>query len=414
MTMLHTLRRGSGPHPAVTAIAVLDCVLVVVEMAANRPADPLSWLVFAVQLTVCAGLAFAPTPACALSLAICVAAAMLPGSPSFCALLAFPTLGLLAYLTSPAWTCLAAIALSLAPTGTGVSLSVGGDGSDVRMTGFTVNVVCYLIAVGVGVSLRRRSDARRERDRRAVYERSLRELEQVRRNRRLAKALHDSVTRELSSISMLAWQLGRNDDADPAVREAMDVMYRDARSALDHVHEVIDLIDGTTPDGAMPGVTGADADDEATDAARRSDPSPEAVDRMDELRRLVDAEQRSITVLGFSGTSSVHGASAVMDERTRETAFDLIREIYANIIRHAMPGDDGYMVMVDVRDGGLAITQTNTVPETAPRHPLEGVRHGLGLDAHRRAVEQLGGVLRTRCEDGEWFLHAELPLSAAG
>ncbi|KAB7789280.1 histidine kinase [Bifidobacterium cebidarum] len=405
-------------HPAITAIAVLNCVLTIVEMAANHPNDMTSWVIFVLQLTLSAGIVMVPLPLCVTLLASCVVASLLPGSPSFCAMLAFPTLGLMAYLAPPAWACAAAVILSLAPTGTGLSLSFGGNGNgDVNISGFTVNVVAYLIAVGIGFSLRRRADARRERERLAAYEQSQRELEHVRHNQHLAKALHDSVTQELSSVSMLAWQWQQNSEADSEVREAMGIMYRNAQSALDHVHEVIDLIGNDS--ATSPAINSDEVqNDVSATLDKRSQDKP--VEFLDAMRTLVDTEQQAISQLGFQGSSVVRGTALILDAQTHDVAFDLVREVYANIIRHALPGVDEYMVAVTVTGNKLTITQTNTVtakPSSSGNgngevtHPLAGMRHGRGLEAHRAAVQRLGGVLRTRCNDGEWFLRAELPLA---
>ncbi|WP_214376780.1 sensor histidine kinase [Bifidobacterium colobi] len=276
-------------------------------------------------------------------------------------------------------------------------MSFAGPTSDIRVTGFMVNTVCYFIAVGIGVTLRRRHDAQEAHKRQAIYEQSQQELNRIRNNQYLAKALHDSVTQELSGISLLAWQWEHNGSADAEVRRAMGVMYRDAQAALNHIHEVIGLIDG----------------DRAAHAAEISDDdtSPASIDSVEALRSLVAAEQQSITALGFAGTSTVWADHLTVSKAVRVTLFDLIREIYANIIRHAVPGVDEYMVVVKVSGKRLIITQTNTVAANQTDHPLAEVRHGRGLEAHRASIEQLGGLLRTRRDEDGWFLRAEIPLS---
>ncbi|PJM74715.1 hypothetical protein [Bifidobacterium simiarum] len=246
---------------------------------------------------------------------------------------------------------------------------------------------------------RLRADAREQR---LIRER----LARTRHNQRLAGMIHDSVTNDLSQVVMLAYQARTQFDADanPRLAVTMDAIDQRTHAALAGIHEVIDLLLDGEPNGS-----GSPTGDEAKDmhgAVGGRDES--SSDPIASLKRMADAEETKLHELGYRGVTRWEGDAIAADPTRLALVEGLLKEIYANVLRHCTSGDDAYHVFVTLDDATVRITEVNPVRE-APE-AMRGLSSGRGLGLHRKAVEDAGGEFNAGVQDGTWTLDAMVPL----
>ena len=164
-------------------------------------------------------------------------------------------------------------------------------------------------------------------------------------------------------------------------------------SALTNVHRVIDELnmDATV----LPG----DADGEAL---------------ANLLQTTMDDGDRRLRKLGFEITSIRHcaGGKPSASRETAGLANNLLREIYANIARHAAPGSK-VDLSVMLRPNAIEITQINPMKEGiagADWHDNE-LPGGHGLASFKKQLESHQGTLTTSTQDGSWTLFAYIPVT---
>ena len=304
----------------------------------------------------------------------------------------------------------------------------------VFVAGVLISVIVSGFAVILGYAFSARAETSSQLARTQVM------LGRLTREQELAHMIHDSVANDASVIAMLAWRAktalqGSGNTSTSTVTAMLDAIYDRAHQALDRTHEVIDVLNGTrTIDGAAidGAATGrAPVADDSPGSVRLSGPSssadlndsPGPVSSSDpvgsfaasgtldgRLERLCEDQDRMLHMLGFTGSGRVEGAGPDhVPARTRRAVTELVQEIYANIVRHGMPGDDGfYAVFVALDDDSARITSTNRIADGAGE--VSEVRHGRGLGLHRAAVAALGGTVSTAVQDGTWVLNAVIPL----
>ena len=235
-------------------------------------------------------------------------------------------------------------------------------------------------------------------------------LQELESRARIADAIHDAVTGDLSAASFVAQRhIGGNSSspgvaADPAnATTTTATTTADAEdwrqineyilSALTNVHRVIDELnmDATT----LPG----DADGEAL---------------ANLLRATLDDGDRRLRKLGFHITSIQHcaGGKPSASQAIAELANNLLREIYANIARHAAPGSK-VDLSVMLRPNAIEITQINPMKEDMAgadelNNELPG---GHGLASFKKQLESHEGTLTTSAQDGSWTLFAYIPVT---
>lgn len=228
-------------------------------------------------------------------------------------------------------------------------------------------------------------------------------LARVTREQELAHMIHDSVANDASTIALLAWRAKSVESRDE--RNAMlDAIYRCSHDALDRVHEVIDVLNGKRSLQQVATIAGVGEQGNAV-----------ALDA--QMERYMENQNRVLGMLGIAGTSRIEGAlpdNAVISPALRGAVMGLLREIYANIVRHCDAGDDematpAYTLMVSIAPHAVRIVQTN--PITGQPKALFGAGHGKGLALHRAAIESLGGTLFAGARNGVWTLSADIPLS---
>ena len=228
-------------------------------------------------------------------------------------------------------------------------------------------------------------------------------LQELESRARIADAIHDAVTGDLSAAAFVAQRHVGGVSDSPSAAATGPVSAADAEdwrqineyvlSALTNVHRVIDELnmDATV----LPG----DADGEAL---------------ANLLRTTMDDGDRRLRKLGFAITSIRHcaGGKPSASRETAELANNLLREIYANIARHAAPGSK-VDLSVMLRPNAIEITQINPMKEGiagADGHDNE-LPGGHGLASFKKQLESHQGALTTSAQDGSWTLFAYIPVT---
>ncbi|WEV64031.1 hypothetical protein [Bifidobacterium sp. ESL0732] len=212
------------------------------------------------------------------------------------------------------------------------------------------------------------------------------QLDNARYNSMLAEAIHDSITNELSSIILLT-----DDVAKPWTAQTLHTVNRKASGALGNINEVVKLLNG-------------EKKQTVTSEAKSRDIREWLVNRCAQ-------EDSSLHALGYSGISTVRGdlvEGRKINAKAVETVNRLLSEIYTNIIRHARSGIDGYVVVVELGEGQVRITETNDYSD--PVAGFTQIAHGKGLELHQQSIEALGGTMETVDEDGSWIVNCTIPL----
>lgn len=245
------------------------------------------------------------------------------------------------------------------------------------------------LCVLLGRGLRWREDLSRERLDAMKTKAKLAEIE----NRgRISDAIHDAVTGDLSAAAFITQRhLADKGSFVSATSDQED--WRQVNeyilSALTSVHSVIDGLN-TKPQT----VGRRDADGDAL------------IKLLSDSMEQGDARMRR---LGFNMTSVCHTAGGV-PSASREMGGlvnDLLREVYANIARHAEPGC-AVDLSVMLKPNAIEITQINAVKNKDVDGGLPG---GHGLDAFRKQIESHHGTIATTSRNGEWTLFAYLPVT---
>lgn len=250
-----------------------------------------------------------------------------------------------------------------------------------------VSIIAMLGMVALfGCALRWNAATTNSRMEAAQTKARLREMES--RNR-IAEAIHDAVTGDLSAAVFVAQ---RHIGADPKHgQDAQDTRDWDqidnyVRSALANVHRVIDELDMD--------VTTLDDDADGRALA-------------DLLDTTMANGDRRLRALGFDITSVRHvaGGKPSASPAMAKLANGLLREIYANIARHAKPGSK-VDLSVMLKPNVIEITQINLAKTEQDDGQLSG---GHGLAYFGKQIESCGGKLVTTLHDGDWTLFAYLP-----
>ena len=275
---------------------------------------------------------------------------------------------------------------------------------------------CVVAAVA-GQVLRR---GKAEADRRKAHQRDTEQrLAMLQHDAQLAIAIHDTLTNDLTFISTIArlhlpgqrnvdTPQGDSNGSQPKTAAPSDdpVDHDDAsdwalvldrsQRAFNEVHHVIDYLSGH-----LHGI--------------RQTPF------MERLSRRIDDVKEFLTSLGYDGQVNIHGIHLTHAPEAEQEALSLIREIGTNIRRHAVPGDDAYLLDIACSENGIEIREINGIADAAeaatPGKPAlaaiaaipQPERSGRGLQMHRRRIAELGGELNTNGEDGAWILYARIP-----
>lgn len=310
-----------------------------------------------------------------------------------------------------------------------------------------------VLLVLLGIALRWRKRVVNQENENEQMESALADL---RHGNQLAIELHDTLSNDLTYISTIA----RNNLAAPAGIDGGDwqrVLDRSQR-AFAEVHGIIDFLteqsgmDAGFRDESLPvGGTGTSevataesgqVDSPTKESALARDPvgagscpaiANEVVDNavpenaggddrtqstagmpqsfVTRVKAQITDTEEFLEAQGYRGTAAVNGIVMVVDPEAAAEALSLMTEIGTNIRRHAPAGDDSYLLFVTLSPEWIEIRETNDIRDDADaQNGLSAQkRSGRGLVRHRTRVQELGGELTTRSDDGTWMIYVRIP-----
>ncbi|MFF7052619.1 sensor histidine kinase [Streptomyces griseorubiginosus] len=197
--------------------------------------------------------------------------------------------------------------------------------------------------------------------------------EQLLERTRIARELHDSIGHALTVAVVQAGAARAAGDPDFTER-ALDAIEETGRAALEDLERVLGVL--RESGGPVSGRPTLAESDRLLESARASGAK-------------VDAE--------FSGP-----LDTVPGPVSRE-GYRILQESLTNVLRHA--GAVPVRVRVEVSQETLALEVRNPAPAGVP-----GPGRGSGLRGIRERAALLGGRAHTGPDQGDWQVHAELPL----
>jgi signal transduction histidine kinase len=272
-------------------------------------------------------------------------------------------------------TCLAVVGAGLLIPGPG-----GLDLADLRGGVAVVTVIAWLIGHSI-----RQAQARAElRRAQAAAQTTLAE------RLRIARELHDIVAH---SIGIIAIQAG-------AGRRVFDARPDEARDAL----ATIEATSRETLSGLRRMMTGLRDAEPGPDAGQAPlGPAPGLAD----INRLAAMSLEA----GVKVEVDWHGSRGPLPADIDLSAFRIIQEAVANVVRHA--GTGHCRVLIGQQDGQLSIEITDS-GRGAPASKISPSGTGYGITGMRERAELLGGDLSAGPRPGGGFrVAARLPLPAA-
>ncbi|WUS95821.1 histidine kinase [Streptomyces sp. NBC_00708] len=202
--------------------------------------------------------------------------------------------------------------------------------------------------------------------------------EQLLERNRIARELHDSIGHALTVAVVQAGAARATQDPDFTTR-ALAVIEETGRDALEDLERVLRVLRETdAPPGQRPSLAEAD--------------------------RLLDSARGS----GAKVDAEVTGPLELVPGPVSREGYRILQESLTNVLRHS--GAVPVRVRIHVADGRLELEVSNPLP-VSPGAPGGG---GSGLRGIRERAALLGGRARTGPSDGEWTVHASLPLHGIG
>lgn len=227
-------------------------------------------------------------------------------------------------------------------------------------------------------------------------------MQRLLRDTQLARDMHDSLTNGLSAITLtcdeqLAMAIRRGGDSD--AERAWRFTRERAEDALRCAHDVIDVLRGS--------------------AATRGNS-----ERMPlrALSNVLDNNSRQLEARGFHGEIIVQPHGALEREycdsaESYQEIRSIIGEMFHNILWHA-DASEGYVIRIVVDSQSMRITEMNNMQGNCAdlqqnvhrKNQSRKAESGRGLVMNSRIIAQLGGQMRTSCEQGIWTLFVSIPL----
>ncbi|MCX4733570.1 sensor histidine kinase [Streptomyces sp. NBC_01363] len=202
--------------------------------------------------------------------------------------------------------------------------------------------------------------------------------EQLLERNRIARELHDSIGH---ALTVAVVQAGAARTArDPEFTErALAAIEETGREALDDLERVLRVLrESGTPVGQRPTLVEAD--------------------------RLLDSARGS----GAKIDADVSGPLEQVPGAVSREGYRILQESLTNVLRHS--GTVPVRVRITVASGRLELEVTNPLTDsTADSTAAPG--GGSGLRGIRERAALLGGMARTGPHEGEWRVHASLPLN---
>lgn len=259
------------------------------------------------------------------------------------------------------------------------------------LVGIITLVSTYVVAGLVGFAL-------------AEHQHSHMVEEELRRSRRLeeehdrmlqhvvlASKLHDSTARGLTLIALTADECLQRDASKTEYRDCLHAVKATAMSTHAEVRHIIDILQSVDQPGG---------------AANRDHGGSFA----DILRMRLNENDRVLDSMGFHGNSyldsTAESANLCPDPLIAEEIYDVIDQMYTNIVAHARSGDDAYVVRIGITGTAVTIVQFNETSTgvDSRRRPAHGLR------LHKQRIRSFGGTLEYAMDDNVWSLRIQVPV----
>ncbi|MFE5094311.1 sensor histidine kinase [Streptomyces sp. NPDC056638] len=201
--------------------------------------------------------------------------------------------------------------------------------------------------------------------------------EQLLERNRIARELHDSIGHALTVAVVQAGAARAANDPDFTER-ALAAIEETGRDALDDLERVLRVLrESGTPVGQRPTLAEAD--------------------------RLLDSARGS----GAEIDADVSGPLERVPGAVSREGYRILQESLTNVLRHS--GAVPVRVRISVTNGRLEMEVTNPLTDS-----MGTPGGGSGLRGIRERAALLGGNAKTGPYDGEWRVHASLPLNGLG
>ena len=345
--------------------------------------DALPIALAAVQVAALILFVWLPMPACVLCVGEYVIAAFVPGNQSDMLVLGVMTC--VGYLSYRLRTWVALCCLLLIWVGQGVPVVVWREPVERLGAVFLVNAAAFM----VGTMFAYRGRISRER--------------RLTDKLRAAGALHDAVTGELSAIALLSQSADESDFGDdsgdvPGAASGTDgrALMRDINglslAALDNTHAVIRLLSETE-----------DVESNASD-----------------IVRYCESQEQWLRNLGFHGTIRLETDRCALSPFVARVIRQCIKELCANIARHA-DMKAPYRLVLRCGKDGIVIEQSNGVTgvgadagaETGAKaetgESRRNLQSGFGLALLEERITGFGGAMSRTLRHGTWHIRIRLP-----
>ncbi|MCX5314495.1 sensor histidine kinase [Streptomyces sp. NBC_00154] len=201
--------------------------------------------------------------------------------------------------------------------------------------------------------------------------------EQLLERNRIARELHDSIGHALTVAVVQAGAARAAKDPEFTER-ALAAIEETGRDALDDLERVLRVL-------------------------RESDAPVSQRPTLAEADRLLESARGS----GAKVDAEMSGPVELVPGPVSREGYRILQEALTNVLRHS--GTVPVRVRITVTDGRLELEVTNPLTESAG--PPGG---GSGLRGIRERAALLGGKAKTGPYDGEWRVHASLPLDRLG
>ncbi|WP_455090953.1 sensor histidine kinase [Parascardovia denticolens] len=397
--LVTSFRLRYASHSWLIAVSVTALILSVFECVEISSPNPLYWILYSCYMLIILVLPAWPRQGSWLMLAISYLLPLFEG-PRYPAILLgeIIALSVLAYHARIWESILALLSAFLAQSLVAIFLH------QVDVFSWFVFVALCGSGLLLGYVFREKSRREEAEKRQAQEELAIARLQLVEARNKLALRIHDSLTNNLSDISLIAREHAEGsptENPDSDVSDWRTVSER-IEDSFKQIHTIIDLL----------------SQDPQTKENPQNRQNPQTGQGLweAEISSLVTRLREHHAQRGQRGHVSLEIADGLdlpqkISPEVQEETLSLLNEIFANLQRHAPSGDDSYDLFVQIGPERILIRQTNDLPNPST-HPLpEAERSGRGLGMHQAIVEKLGGTMRTRLQDGQWLIYVSLPVS---
>lgn len=211
-------------------------------------------------------------------------------------------------------------------------------------------------------------------------------IEHLQHNAAVANALHDSTTEALSYIVIASEQISNK--STPIQSDLYHHIQENALKALAGTRDAIRTLS-------------ADTESDTPDVHQARTLTENNVSR------LLHEEQTSLINLGFRGDVAYQGTFGhTPSKKSMALTTLLIKELFANILRHADPNLP-YTILMIITDEHIIIHESNT--SASQQTNFDFPHSGYGIHHFSQQIENIGGTLHTNQEDRNWLFYTKIP-----